>query len=102
MFQLMTPEEREVIKKLELCDFSAMHQYYLEEAAKRKNRTKEEKEVRFVVYRLEFISYNCLHWVQMFSLCSTKVTRNLKINSFRTKLKQILLNKVEGESNYEI
>ena len=41
----MTQEEREVIKKLELCDFSHMHQYYLEEAAKRKNRTKEEKEV---------------------------------------------------------
>ena len=43
----MTQEEREVIKKLELCDFSHMHQYYLEEAAKRKNRTKEEKEVSF-------------------------------------------------------
>lgn len=42
--KLMTQEEREVLKKLELCDFSAMHQYYLEEAAKRKNRTKEEKE----------------------------------------------------------
>lgn len=40
----MTQEEREVIKKLELCDFSTMHQYFLDEAVNRKNRTKEEKE----------------------------------------------------------
>lgn len=46
----MTPEEREVIKKLELCDFSQMHQYYLEQAAERKNRTKEEKEVRLALF----------------------------------------------------
>jgi len=40
----MTEEERKVIKKLELCDFSAMHAHFLAETAARKNRTKEEKE----------------------------------------------------------
>ena len=44
----MTEEERKVIRKLELCDFSAMHAFYLEETAARKNRTKEEKEVLFI------------------------------------------------------
>ena len=59
MFQLMTQEEREVIKKLELCDFSHMHQYYLEEAIKRKNRTKEEKEVNLNSQTLRLSLSHC-------------------------------------------
>jgi len=40
----MTQDERDTIKKLELCDFSNIHTHFLEESAARKNRTKEEKE----------------------------------------------------------
>lgn len=40
----MSQSERDTIKKLELCDFSAVHTHFLEESAARKNRTKEEKE----------------------------------------------------------
>ena len=42
----MSQSERDTIKKLELCDFSAVHTHFLEESAARKNRTKEEKEVK--------------------------------------------------------
>lgn len=42
----MTKEERKVIKSLSKCDFTEMHKYFVEKSEERKNKSKEEKQVR--------------------------------------------------------
>lgn len=43
----MTKEERKVIKSLSKCDFTEMHKYFVEKSEERKNKSKEEKQVRW-------------------------------------------------------
>ncbi|XP_046703332.1 DNA topoisomerase I, mitochondrial isoform X4 [Silurus meridionalis] len=43
--EVMTEDERKLIKKLYKCDFSKIHAYFLEKTEAKKNMTKEEKQV---------------------------------------------------------
>lgn len=49
-FQVMTADERKLIKKLSKCDFSKIHKYFLEKTEEKKNMTKEEKQVCVFLY----------------------------------------------------
>ncbi|TSK16099.1 DNA topoisomerase I, mitochondrial [Bagarius yarrelli] len=43
--EVMTNDEKKLIRKLSKCDFSMIHKYFLEKAEEKKNMTKEEKQV---------------------------------------------------------
>ncbi|XP_026858006.1 DNA topoisomerase I, mitochondrial [Electrophorus electricus] len=43
--EVMTEDERKLIKKLSKCDFSHIHSYFVKKAEEKKNMTKEEKQV---------------------------------------------------------
>ncbi|XP_017344819.1 DNA topoisomerase I, mitochondrial isoform X2 [Ictalurus punctatus] len=43
--EVMTEDERKLIKKLSKCDFSKIHKYFVEKSEVKKNMTKEEKQV---------------------------------------------------------
>ncbi|KAB5586459.1 hypothetical protein PHYPO_G00001850 [Pangasianodon hypophthalmus] len=43
--EVMTEDERKLIKKLSKCDFSKIHKYFVEKSEEKKNMTKEEKQV---------------------------------------------------------
>lgn len=55
----MTPEEREIITDLKLCNFKQMHTYFVSKNEERKNMTKEEKQVRRSFY---LIYSNTFRW----------------------------------------
>ena len=47
---MMTAEEKEKITDLKKCNFREICEYFKQESEKRKNRTKEEKKVRYKGY----------------------------------------------------
>ena len=53
IYQVMTKEEKETITDLRKCDFRKMHAYFMAESEARKNRTKEEKLVKWNICVLD-------------------------------------------------
>ena len=46
----MTSEEKAKLTDLKKCNFRELHTFFMEESEKRKNRTKEEREVINVLF----------------------------------------------------